>query len=431
MFNLVLENIRTFSVKRSIPIRPLTVLTGENSSGKSTFLSMLSVVGDPLGFPFEPGFNRAPYNLGNYDTIATYKGGKFGRAKTFSVGYTLDAPMPGVPDEAEAVFRGRSGQAELESFSFSSKQGEVTLKLSERNVDGYSAEISVRSGRSHQVVPLLIPRDVRTEGTVNLATLLLRSSRSSSATGARKTVEVVNRLADIAWRFTPYRATSIAPIRSKPERVYGQVTNTFEPAGDHVPFVLERLFREQASSRETQSLSQALVRFGEESGMFKRFAVRSLGSKAGDPFQLMVALGGRAANLIDVGYGVSQALPVVVQSVLAAADDLLLMQQPEVHLHPKAQAALGSFFANLVSRNRKRMVIETHSDYIIDRIRQEVASGLLKPTQVAILFFERQGIETTVYPLDLDRHGNIVDAPACYREFFLEEEFNLLHRTGA
>ncbi len=65
----------------------------------------------------------------------------------------------------------------------------------------------------------------------------------------------------------------------------------------------------------------------------------------------------------------------------------------------------------MVASAKKRLVIETHSDYIIDRIRQEVASAKIAPEDVVFLYFEKKGIETTVFPLTLDSLGNIEGAP--------------------
>jgi predicted ATPase len=165
--------------------------------------------------------------------------------------------------------------------------------------------------------------------------------------------------------------------------------------------------------------------------LFNSVEVKRLGENPGDPFQVMVMVAGKPTNMVDVGYGVSQALPVVIQSVLAAEERLILIQQPEVHLHPKAQASLGSFFVDMVVDAGKHFVVETHSDYIVDRIRQEVAAGKIKPDAVQLLFFEKKGIKTTVYPLTLDEMGNIGDAPPSYRKFFLKEELNLFNERQA
>ena len=73
-------------------------------------------------------------------------------------------------------------------------------------------------------------------------------------------------------------------------------------------------------------------------------------------------------------------------------------------------------------------VIETHSDYIIDRVRQEVANKKIKKDDVGILYFDKQGYETTIHQIELDDLGNIVNPPPGYRQFFLDEQMNLLSR---
>ncbi len=116
--------------------------------------------------------------------------------------------------------------------------------------------------------------------------------------------------------------------------------------------------------------------------------------------------------------------------MLRRQHSLLLIQQPEVHLHPRAQAALGTFFAELVASGRDTLLIETHSDYLIDRVRRQVSKGILDASKVLILFFHKLKIETMVYPIYLDRLGNVENAPDHYRDFFLQEELGMLAQTG-
>jgi predicted ATPase len=75
----------------------------------------------------------------------------------------------------------------------------------------------------------------------------------------------------------------------------------------------------------------------------------------------------------------------------------------------------------------KQCLIETHSDYLVDRIRMEVRGGkVLKPEDVSLLYFERADGDVRIHSLEIDRMGNIVNAPKGYRQFFLEEEKRLL-----
>ena len=101
---------------------------------------------------------------------------------------------------------------------------------------------------------------------------------------------------------------------------------------------------------------------------------------------------------------------------------MFLMQQPEIHLHPSAQAALGSLFCQ-VAKPKRKLIIETHSDHLLDRVRMDVRDGVsnLKPRDVSILFFERGELDVNIHSLRLDREGNILDAPPGYRQFFMDE----------
>ena len=183
-------------------------------------------------------------------------------------------------------------------------------------------------------------------------------------------------------------------------------------------------------------LRQALQRFGEEAGLFDEITVKPLGKQSG-PFQLQIRrFDGRAKgpqrNLIDVGYGVSQVLPIVTELLRPDAPEMFLLQQPEVHLHPSAQAALGSLFCRIAAW-RRQLIVETHSDHLLDRVRMDVrdGTGSLKPEDVSILYFERRQLDVQICSLSIDEEGNIVDAPPGYRQFFLDEVTRSLWKPGS
>ena len=176
-----------------------------------------------------------------------------------------------------------------------------------------------------------------------------------------------------------------------------------------------------------QGLKGALEKFGHDSGLFNEISVKSLGETEGTPFQVHVREFGKKLedsqrNLIDVGYGVSQALPVLTELLRPDAPALFLLQQPEVHLHPKAQAALGSLFCSIAGEERQ-LIVETHSDYIIDRVRMDIRDekSALKSDDVSILFFEPGESDVKIHSLGLDVMGNVLNAPDGYGQFFMDE----------
>ena len=427
---IVIENIRSFANHHEYEVRPLTILVGENSSGKSTFLAALAAVSDSVSFPGVAALNKSPYDLGTFDTIATFKGGRGGRAKAFSLGYRVESKgKEKEPLGVIATFCSDDGDARVKKLDLTAGNVEVNLVWEKEKI-----AVRVKGLQDNETLDssFLIgqhPAGMTFSSLLSfLPSVVLNPHRAEKFTGT--SFEIFKKLDEVAgqWRETAPRATSIAPIRSEPKRTYDRMSDEYYPSGDHVPYVLARLLL-QGEAGKGKKLHDALVAFGRDSGLFRGINVNRLGSKTGDPFQVQVTVGGPSVNLSDVGYGVSQSLPIIVESILRATNARILLQQPEVHLHPKAQAALGSFFSQLVAQEHRQFVIETHSDYLIDRVRQEVAAGTLRPEAVSILFFDRPHIETTVSELTLDRYGNIENAPENYRAFFLEEELRLLARA--
>ena len=174
-------------------------------------------------------------------------------------------------------------------------------------------------------------------------------------------------------------------------------------------------------------LKKRLEEFGRSAGLFDEISIRRLGKRDTEPFQLQVRkfgghLKGPQRNLIDVGYGVSQVLPIIAELLRQDAPSMFLLQQPEVHLHPSAQAALGSLFCRVAGSGRQ-LVVETHSDHLMDRVRMDVRDGKtpLKPDDVSILYFERRALDVRIHSLRMDEDGNLLNAPENYHKFFMEE----------
>lgn len=421
---IILENVRCFAGTRRIPIRPLTVLVGENSSGKSAFLASLSLVCDSR-FPLNPEFNKPPYNLGTFRTIATHKSERALPSRTFSLGFRSGSQA--IPRNVEATYSRHPqhpGRIVLSRLHIEKRNGTVDLNLVQA---AGTYEVRVDPAPTSDWLPeeFRVPASLRKSPPVSDDWGELYLSLLSHP---ERKFDQASRVRQVFSDLTLTSSVSIAPIRAKPRRTYDAVEVYDSPEGDHIPLLLARSLSGGIGSQGKGSLLAGLKRFGEESGLFEDIYIRNLGDQPADPFQIMVNVGGKHTNLLDVGYCVSQVLPLVVQGILAADGGLLLLQQPEVHLHPKAQAALGSFFVDLLAQSGKCFVVETHSDYIVDRIRTDIAQGKIPCEAFLILYFERRRTETTIYSLTVDSLGNIEDAPPSYREFFLRETMSLLSR---
>ena len=148
---------------------------------------------------------------------------------------------------------------------------------------------------------------------------------------------------------------------------------------------------------------------------------------------------GPNSNIVDVGYGVSQILPILARVleypiIRQRAGGLLhigqipisLLQQPEVHLHPRAQAELASLLAKLASEGNRAFIVETHSDYMIDRARIEIRKGNIHHEDVSLIYLEPKGRVVKVHNISFDEMGNMEGMPQHYGEFFLKETNQLM-----
>lgn len=423
MNSVIVEHLRCFHERQRGVLRPVTVLVGENSSGKSTFLGLVRLAWTIATLRWSQtrdiDFNADPFAFGSYDQMATFRGGRGGLARTIVIGSEFRSAgiVTGPLATIEASFSDLRGQPAL---------CEWTLRKA-----GYQATLTPRDER----LLLKTPKgDLELRGpslvlwaALRASTLERLSALEVSRNGDLRADEYVALSAlatSIPKAFGP-EPYAFAPIRTKPQRTYDPITDEARPEGSHVPVVLARMAGGEPGA--WSALRKGLDEFGRESGLFDVVDVRRMGRKDSDPFQIRIKVTGPAFNLVDVGYGVSQVLPILVDCSRDKRARTFLLQQPEVHLHPRAQAALGSWLAALAKAQNKRFVIETHSDHLVDRLRMDVRDHkYLKPTDVSILYFERRRGATHIRHLELDERGNFTSVPEGYRSFFLEEERRML-----
>jgi hypothetical protein len=143
------------------------------------------------------------------------------------------------------------------------------------------------------------------------------------------------------WSPSAASWTWLAPIRTRPLRIYEGFKTDFTPEGDHTPYLIRKTL---GSSEGATKFAELLKQFGESSGLFSTVIAHSFAEDPSAPFEVMVELHGRPLNIRNVGYGVSQVLPVVVEMITRPRGHSFAIQQPEVHLHPRAQAALAGVY---------------------------------------------------------------------------------------
>ena len=198
----------------------------------------------------------------------------------------------------------------------------------------------------------------------------------------------------------------MSPFRRPPERWYiftGTSPHHVGYRGDLLP---DLLFRHPELVKETNKWLKHL-------DMGYEIEVKPVGTDSGDLFEVRLIDTRRKERvnvaLPDVGFGVSQLLPFIVQS-LVSEKQIISIEQPEVHVHPKLQADLGDLLAEAVKEPRQnRFIIETHSEHLILRLQRLIRNKLLEPEDVSIIYVSRGSEGAKALRLHLDEDGDFID----------------------
>ncbi len=195
------------------------------------------------------------------------------------------------------------------------------------------------------------------------------------------------------------------PFRRPPERWYifgGNTPQHVGYQGDLLPDLL--LHRPEMVDETNEWLKRLEIDY--------ELKVKPIGTDSGDLFEVKLRDTRRkepvSVALPDVGFGVSQLLPFIVQS-LVSEKQIISIEQPEVHVHPKLQADLGDLLAAAIQNPRQnQFLIETHSEHLILRLQRLVYNGEIKPEDVSVVYVSRGPEGAKAERLHLDEEGDFI-----------------------
>lgn len=230
------------------------------------------------------------------------------------------------------------------------------------------------------------------------------------------------RLVVKAYGFELKSCRFVSPLRALPERFYSSVRKV-DAAGGHFAKVWLDL------SVMGESVLAEIDKFGSEAKLFDRLHVEEVETTVDDPPLLVtVEKYGKRFTLDQVGIGVSQVVPLLIDTVFSLEIDQkpVLSQQPELHLHPVAQSALGSYLYR-AHKSGLKAVYETHSSFLLDRFKADFRDDEERPSvdgifeNVSVLFFRNGKEGNQLVDIKIKDDGSLQNDPEDYHEFFLNE----------
>lgn len=436
---LRIQNFKGWKDTGTIRLAPISLFFGANSSGKSSigqFLIMLkqTVESADRKAVFYPGGKNSAVQLGSYQEMVFHRdlknkiafdyrwslmdclefkdplsGQTFsGNELDFSAEVELIDSMKNLPQIAEFKYRLLNNDTQSLSITFSRKS----------NKSEYTASAEQYNLIRKQQRPWEPKDAVRFYGFPDEVVAYYQNAEFAQS---------LNLAHEKLFGSIYY----LGPLRTKAERLYTWGGITPEGVGfageNTIAAILAARDRKISLGykRPAKPFEEIIALKLKEMGLIEEFSVTQISAQRQN-YEVKVRTKGSEdeVNLPDVGFGISQVLPVLVQCFYAPAGSIILMEQPEIHLHPSAQSALADVMIDVINSRENgkdrniQLVIETHSEHFLRRLQRRIAEDSISQEKVSVYFANLTKTPATLDPLQIDMFGNIKNWP---ENFFGDE----------
>lgn len=448
-----IQNFKAWKDSGIIRLAPLTVLFGANSAGKSSvpqFLLLLKQTAESSDRQraLQLGDARSLIDLGTFDDIV--HGHDILRPVDFELEWSLDRPLDVQDPLSDKKYSGNKiafsaqigaddkHQPQTKLFRYELiGEGKILLDLEfrERSGDGQKTKkiaFDILSNKysltRYKGRPWPLPEPIRFYGFP----VEVQAKYQNAAFSADFVLELERALKSIFH---------VGPLREYPKRLYlwsGEVPEHVGARGDRaVEAILaagNRSFNWK-SKQKTKSLPEIVAERLRSMGLIHDFRIQQLGLHRNE-YEVLVRVNRSLpeVKLTDVGFGISQVLPVIVECFYVPRRSIVIFEQPEIHLHPRVQADLADLFVDAVRARENgaprncQFIIESHSEHFLRRLQRRIAEEELSKDDTALYFVYGDGQSARAEELEVDKYGNILNWP---NEFFGDEMEDLVRRTEA
>lgn len=405
--HLKLDNFKIWKSTGPIRLAPVTLLLGTNSSGKSSLIQSLllirqTVKGDDPNVDLNFGNPEANDSV----TLGQFKDVLCRQSDTNRLGIEFRWSASGLGTDStlfSAQYRaGQSGSAELESLRLG-KDGQG-FTVERRKAGIYKLQLAnERKSRGQSA-------DFRPQHSFAFSPAALVSLGAVAESLKDIGPQLLNELSRIIY---------LGPVRRLAQRDYvwnGRMPTSIGDDGSKaIDVLIASGVAKQNATRKKRLMPTEASLFTETEYWLKKMeiadglAIKSVGGSA--RYELQIIKYGEASNLKDVGVGVAQVLPVIVAALHAASGHIVIVEEPESHLHPLAQRVLAELFSFTSKTRKVQFIVETHSEHLFRRMQTLMAQQELHQKDCAMYFVERESTGAKLLPLESDQFGRIKNWP--------------------
>jgi predicted ATPase len=447
---LRIQNFKVWKDTGDIQMSPISLFFGVNSSGKSSIGQFLMMLKQTVELPdrkavFYPGGRNSPVQLGTYQEMV------FRRDPTNEITFEYEWSLPNdlkfrdpISEEQYVgnilAFTAHVGLAhrdrqtpQVEQLSYrllNNSQDVLDIRLekqpsktSEYRATAQNYKLLRQKGR-----PWSIKNTVRFYGFPDEMVAYHQNADF---------VQDLNLAHERLFRSLSY----LGPLRTKAERLYSWTGIEPESVGyageNSVAAILAARNRKISlgQGRHYRPFEEIIALQLKEMGLIEEFKVNPI-SEQRQEYEVKVRTKGTQdwVDLPDVGFGISQVLPVLVQCFYAPPGSIILMEQPEIHLHPSAQSALADVMIDVINSRENgadrniQLIIETHSEHFLRRLQRRIAEDVIGKDKVSAYFANITRRPAQLEPLQIDMYGNIQNWP---ENFFGDEMGDITEHAKA
>lgn len=446
--HLHIKNFKAWKDTGPIRLAPLTVIFGANSAGKSSLGHLLLALQQTAQSTdrrraLHLGDTTTPIDLGTFADCL--HGHDLQAILEFELGWELPNTLSVLDPLTSRRYAGDHMRLDVSLAAGKANQPEVALMKYRLRQDG------------NDVLDVTLERDAQRK--LSLASEKYGFKMADGRKWPLEEPEKFYRLSDISvarFKNAGFMAdfalatesmlaslSYLGPLRKPPARIYQWSGDTPSSVGQMGEYAIAAILAAQAEGRKvnrgpkmgTHEFMPFIASWLKEMGVIQKFSVHPV-AQGRKEYEVLVRTHARApeVKITDVGFGISQVLPALVQAFYCPPDSTVWMEQPEIHLHPQVQSALADAFISAIksreggSARHAQLIVESHSEHFLNRLQRRVAEGVVPHEDVAVYFCRNTRAGTELEPLQLNVLGEIENWP---ENFFGNEMEDIAARTRA
>ena len=413
---LSVQNFKSWKDTGKRQIAPLTGFFGANSSGKTSLLQTLLMLKQTVERPsdwkgvIDFGDDGSFVNLGSFDDLIHQH--KRDIPLTISLSWKFAEKL-----NLESI-------AGVDTLSVDTLSFELSVFDNENSVPGVSFNYKIGEKNlavewdGQDVLLISVPVELKHHDESLFRCYGLRSAHYHN----QEVFSSLQTRFENLFRSIRY----LGPLREYPRRNYAWQGKHSPGVGQHGEDMVTALFSGRIQFRDTEEQIPMWLQRLDLIDSYRLNPV--LNTEKDYEFLVRKYKGGPEVRLTDVGFGVSQVLPVLVLCYYVPEGSILILEQPEAHLHPKVQSELADLLIEVVKNRGLQIILESHSEHLLIRLMRRIAEEQISANDTAFYFCEMNEGVSEIERLDVDDYGNITNWP---QNFFGDEMGDLAAKAKA